>query len=136
MRSLGLALVVTLIALVASETSTSAQPLLSNSSVQQPFAQQCLLWTPPPARPLRCGPFCNSAFGGTTPTEQGAGSTCSNAVTALDDQLIQIAALTCKAQNGTTKCDVVYTYTIGCTETGGVWYVSGYATFHCWDTTC
>src|SRR5579862_692763 len=108
MRSLGPALAVTLIALVGGAVSTSAQPLLSSCSVQQPFAQQSLLWMPPPAQPLRCGPFCSSAFGGTTPTEQGAGSTCSNAVTALDNELIQIAAAACKAQNGTSKCDVVY----------------------------
>ncbi len=139
MKAHRLAVEVTLIALVVGAASTSAQSLLSSSSsVQQPFAQQSLLspWTPPPIKPLACGPFCSSAFGGTTPTEQGAGSTCSNAVTALDNELRQIAGASCMAQNGTSKCNVVFTYTIGCTETGGAWNVSGYATYNCIDTTC
>lgn len=136
MKAVGLALAVTLIALVASAASTSAQPLLGRISVQETFVQQSLPWMPPPVKPLRCGSFCSSFYGGTTPTEQGAGSTCSNAVTALNNELIQIAAASCKAQNGTAKCNVAFAYTVGCTETGGAWNVTGYATYNCVDTTC
>jgi hypothetical protein len=131
-----LALAATLIALIVAASNASAQSLLSGTSSPLLLPQQSIPWTPPPAQQLRCGPICSASEGGTTATEQGAGSTCSNAVTALNAELHQIAAAFCMNNTGFPACNVVFTYTIGCTETGGAWNVSGFATFSCRDTTC
>ena len=138
-RRIAVAAAVLALSTVAAVPQASAQSLLAGGQAkpQLLIPEQSIPWTPPPATPLRCGPFCDMSIHAQTPTEQGAGSTCSNAVTALNSELMQIAKANCINFYGDLgACNLAFTYTIGCTETGGAWNVSGYATYSCRDNSC
>jgi hypothetical protein len=134
------ALAFALIAVFASAMSASAQPPLRWDPTHQLFDQQLRLSSPttplPPATPA-CGPYCDTTAGGTTPTEQGSGSSCSNAQSSLISQLQDIARADCLNQTGFGYCNFTEIITVACfQQSPGVWQTQGHATYNCRDTTC
>jgi hypothetical protein len=82
--------------------------------------------------PTKCGNYCDTAGGGTTPTGTAIGSSCSVVSTNLTAQLKSYANSFC----GNLACKVVVTTTIACHASGSGYSASGYATFGCPDSTC
>ncbi|HLX10295.1 MAG TPA: hypothetical protein VKY89_20780 [Thermoanaerobaculia bacterium] len=110
----------------------TAQAFLATSTP----AVQPDLFAPKPT-PVRCGPYCDLLEGGTTPTEQGSGSSCTNAQASLTSQLLDLANSFCETNNGTRSCSQTLTVTVACHMTSpGVYQENGYYTFGCRDTTC
>ncbi len=135
-------ILVAVAALLAPFLHPASAAMLSGSAATVPAAQAFLatstpavqpdLFTPKPTQ-VRCGPYCDLGEGGTTPTEQGSGSSCTNAQASLTSQLTDIANSFC----GTLSCNRVLTVTIAChLASPGVYQENGYYTFGCRDTTC
>ena len=82
--------------------------------------------------PTKCGPYCDTSFGGVTPTASAIGTTCALATSSLSTQLKSYANSYC----GTNSCAFVVTTTVACHAISGGFSISGYATFGCRDTTC
>jgi len=82
--------------------------------------------------PTKCGPYCDTLGGGTTPTASAIGTTCALATSSLSTQLKSYANSYC----GTNSCAFVVTTTVACHAISGGFSVSGYATFGCRDSTC
>ena len=82
--------------------------------------------------PTKCGPYCDTSFGGVTPTATAIGTTCALATSSLSTQLKSYANSYC----GTNSCAFVVTTTVACHAISGGFSISGYATFGCRDTTC
>ena len=80
-----------------------------------------------------CGPYCDPAGGGVTPSSTGIGSSCSIATTNLTTQLKAYANGFC---GPTGSCQLVVHTTIACHAEGGGYSVTGYGTFGCRDSTC
>jgi hypothetical protein len=130
-------IVAALIVLFAFAAGAAAEPLLGGNPSPQLFAQQSSRFTPESPFAPTCGPYCATFEGGTTPTEQGSGSTCTNAQSSLTTQLRDIANSDCRNnQSGFNSCNLVITYTETCVLVGGAWQVKGYATYNCRETTC
>lgn len=86
----------------------------------------------PSVQAVVCGPYCDTSWGGTTPTATAIGSSCSIAQTNLTAQLQSYANSYC----GTRGCQLAVTITVPCYATSGGYAISGYATFGCRDSTC
>jgi hypothetical protein len=82
--------------------------------------------------PTKCGPYCDTSFGGVTPTASAIGTTCALATSSLSTQLKSYANSYC----GTNSCAFVVTTTVACHAISGGFSISGYATFGCRDSTC
>jgi hypothetical protein len=82
--------------------------------------------------PTKCGPYCDTSFGGVTPTATAIGTSCTIATSNLTAQLKSYATSYC----GTGGCQVVVTTTVACHAVSGGFSISGYATFGCRDSTC
>jgi len=96
------AIAAAVIVLSACALGASAQPLLLTPTGSPTPGQappelaflQSGLFTPvvaAAARAMACGPYCDTFSGGTTATEQGAGSSCAAAQTSLTSQLQDLA---------------------------------------------
>ena len=142
------AIAAAVIVLSACALGASAQPLLLTPTGSPTPGQappelaflQSGLFTPvvaAAARAMACGPYCDTFSGGTTATEQGAGSSCAAAQTSLTSQLQDLARADCRTQTGFGICNFVITYTQTCHQVNPTTYqVNGYATYNCRDTTC
>ncbi len=82
--------------------------------------------------PIKCGHYCDTAGGGTTPTATAIGTSCTIATSNLTAQLRSYGSSYC----GNGPCQVVVTTTVACHAVSGGFSVSGYATFGCPDSTC
>jgi hypothetical protein len=82
--------------------------------------------------PTKCGAYCDTASGGTTPTATAIGTSCTIATSNLTAQLKSYGTSWC----GNNACKVVVTTTVACHAVSGGFSVSGYATFGCPDSTC
>ncbi len=127
-----------MVLLACGATAQTVPPMFlsncSSASTPAPAGDAAPSLLPPVAKPL-CGPVCWQWEGGTTPTEQGSGSTCSAATSSLTSQLTQIAQAAClKVAFG--ECGLVETITTSCHLVSGAYQVQGYATYGCRDTTC
>jgi hypothetical protein len=127
-----------LIMLCASAVGAAAEPLRDDGRSQLFLPQQSSLPTPLRLAALTCGPYCATFEGGTTPIEQGSGTSCANAESNLASQLQTLARNDCINNiSGLGDCDLVITYTKSCfQQSPTAWAVQGDATYHCKETSC
>ncbi|HEX4496734.1 MAG TPA: hypothetical protein VIE43_13775 [Thermoanaerobaculia bacterium] len=82
--------------------------------------------------PTKCGSYCDTTEGGTTPPATAIGTSCTVAQTNLSSQLKSYANSVC----GTLSCNFLVTTTVACHAASGGYSVTGTATFGCRDSTC
>ena len=119
-----------LMSLAASFTA-SAAPFALFCSQEDPMERVFLAASHKARLPTKCGPYCDSPGGYTTPTATAIGSSCAIAQANLTAQLKSYANSTCGA-----SCQLVVTTTVACHASGSGFAVSGYATHGCRDSTC
>jgi hypothetical protein len=133
MRKLHLLLPFAAVLCLASTFTSTATAAPVPSFFQQDSLKEVFLASSLTAKlPTKCGPYCDTSFGGVTPTASAIGTTCALATSSLSTQLKSYANSYC----GTNSCAFVVTTTVACHAISGGFSVSGYATFGCRDTTC
>jgi hypothetical protein len=116
---------------LAASFAASAAPFALFCSQEDPMERVFLAASPKTQLPTKCGPYCDSPGGYTTPTSTAIGTSCTVAQTNLTTQLRNYANSVCG-----NSCQLVVTTTVACHASGTGYSVSGYATHGCRDSTC
>ena len=116
---------------LAASFSASAAPFALFCSQEDPMERVFLAASQKAQLPTKCGPYCDSPGGYTTPTATAIGTSCTVAQTNLTNQLKSYANSTCGV-----SCQLVVTTTVACHASGSGYSVSGYAKHGCRDSTC
>jgi hypothetical protein len=134
-----LALVPVLAFLFAMATSAADLPaFLSTGSPACDDRPSLDLTNPAPVQKV-CGPTCEGSYrmpytGSTLASDY----TCSGATTGLNNVLLASANTDCQNLTGRNSCAFSVTIVTPCYQFvgGTLWYVGGYATYSCKDTSC
>jgi hypothetical protein len=110
--------------------AASAAPLALFCAQEDPMERVFHVASQRGKLPTKCGAYCDSPGGYTTPTATAIGTSCTVAQTNLTTQLKSYANSTCQS------CQLVTNTTVACHASGSGFAVSGYATFGCRDSTC
>jgi hypothetical protein len=116
---------------LAAAFAASAAPFALFCSQEDPMERVFLAASHKAQLPTKCGPYCDSPGGYTTPTATAIGTSCTVAQTNLTTQLRNYANSVCG-----NSCQLVVTTTVACHASGTGYSVSGYATHGCRDSTC
>jgi hypothetical protein len=117
---------------LAASLAASAAPFALSCSQEDPMERVFHAASRKAQLPTKCGAYCDSPGGYTTPTATAIGSSCAIAQTNLTTQLKSYATSTC----GGGSCQFVVTTTVACHASGSGFSVSGYGTHGCRDSTC